>query len=217
MERWRDGEMERWRDGGLSYPSLRDRKDVLTIRSFAQMTLSGDDKIRDVMRQFIEDENKFRRIESDSNAIFLDWKKGEDPRKGTPMIIARTRGACKSLRVKVKLEDRQMIIKTEESEMKTNLAIGIGRFLTQKVVRSRKIKSLLEKLKHGAMFATLKDNQISNKILSDAKTMKSDAFFRFIVAADQRVEMESGSDPQKDHLFLGMLDIKSTSNPMSDR
>jgi hypothetical protein len=32
-----------WRDGGLSYPSLQDRGDVLTIRSFVQITLSNDD------------------------------------------------------------------------------------------------------------------------------------------------------------------------------
>jgi hypothetical protein len=31
-----------WRDGGLSYPNLRDRGDVLTIRSFVEMTLSDD-------------------------------------------------------------------------------------------------------------------------------------------------------------------------------
>jgi hypothetical protein len=31
-----------WRDGGLFYRNLRDRGDVLTIRSFTQMTLSDD-------------------------------------------------------------------------------------------------------------------------------------------------------------------------------
>jgi hypothetical protein len=31
-----------WRDGGLSYPSLQDGNDVLTIRSFTQMLLSQD-------------------------------------------------------------------------------------------------------------------------------------------------------------------------------
>jgi hypothetical protein len=89
--------------------------------------------------------------------------------------------------VKLKLEDRLLIIKTEESKKKINSAVGIGRFLTQKVVRRRKIESLLGKLKHGATFATLKNNQISNKILTDAKTMRSDAFFRFTVAARANV------------------------------
>jgi hypothetical protein len=56
-----------WRDGDLSDPSLRDRGDVLTIRSFAQMTLSDDMGVRAAMRQFIEDERKFRRIETDPN------------------------------------------------------------------------------------------------------------------------------------------------------
>jgi hypothetical protein len=35
-----------WRDGGISYPNLVDRADVLTIRSFAQMSLSQDYRIR---------------------------------------------------------------------------------------------------------------------------------------------------------------------------
>jgi hypothetical protein len=172
-----------WRDGGLSYPSLRDRGDVLIIRSFAQITLSEDDLIQSMMRKFIEDERRFRGIQSDPDAPFLDWGEDGSTRSGTSTIIARTRGACKRLDVKLKLKDRSLIIKAEESEMKTNSAVGIGRFLTQKVIRPQKIKSLLEKEKHGATFETLKDNQMSNKILTDAKTMKSDAFFRFRVAA----------------------------------
>jgi hypothetical protein len=172
-----------WRDGGLSYPSLRDRGDVLTIRSFAQMTLSEDGVIQSVMRQFIEDERRFRGIQSDPDAPFLYWREDGSTRSGTSTIIARTRGSCKRLDVKLKLKDRLLIIKAEESEMKTNSAVGIGRFLTQKVIRPQKIKRLLEKEKHGATFEMLKDNQMSNKILADAKTMKSDAFFRFTVAA----------------------------------
>jgi hypothetical protein len=60
------------RDGGLSYPSLGDRRVVLAIRSFVQMTLSEDDLIQSVMRQFIEDERRFRTIQSDPDAPFLD-------------------------------------------------------------------------------------------------------------------------------------------------
>jgi hypothetical protein len=58
--------------GGLSSPSLQDRGDVLTIRSFAQMTLSHNECVLAVMRQFIEDEGEFKRIETDANARFLD-------------------------------------------------------------------------------------------------------------------------------------------------
>jgi hypothetical protein len=39
-----------WRDAGLSYPSLVDRRRVLMIRSFTQMMLSRDLKIREAMR-----------------------------------------------------------------------------------------------------------------------------------------------------------------------
>jgi hypothetical protein len=45
-----------WRDGGLSDSSLRDRGDVLKIRSFAQITLSDDMGIRVAMKEVIEDE-----------------------------------------------------------------------------------------------------------------------------------------------------------------
>jgi hypothetical protein len=44
-------------------------------------------------------------------------------------------------------------------------------------------KRLLEKEKHGATFATLGNNLVSNGILTDAKTTKSNAFFQFTVAA----------------------------------
>jgi hypothetical protein len=39
----------------------------------------------------------------------------------------------------------------------------------------------LEKEKHGATFATLENNLMSNRILTDTKTTRSDAFFRFTV------------------------------------
>jgi hypothetical protein len=76
-----------------------------------------------------------------------------------------------------------MVIKADESEKKTNSAIGISRYLTQKIMRPRKTETLLKKEKHKITFATLEDNLVSNKILTDAKTMKSNAFFRFTVAA----------------------------------
>jgi hypothetical protein len=47
------------------------------------MTLSEDNKIQSVMREYIDDERKFRKIESDSNASFLDWK--EDSHTRTKM------------------------------------------------------------------------------------------------------------------------------------
>jgi hypothetical protein len=41
----------------------------------------------------------------------------------------------------------------------------------------------MEKEKHGATFATLENNPVSNGMLTDAKTTRSNAFFRFMVAA----------------------------------
>jgi hypothetical protein len=76
-----------------------------------------------------------------------------------------------------------MVIKANGSERKTNSAVGIGAYLAQKVVRPLKIEISLRREKHAATFATLEDNLISNKILIDPRTMKSDASFRFTVAA----------------------------------
>jgi hypothetical protein len=85
-----------WKDGGMSYPSLRDRGDVLPIRSFAQMMLSHDECVRAAMRQFIEDEREFRRIETNPTAQFFDWKEGTGTRAGTSTIVEKTRRARKN-------------------------------------------------------------------------------------------------------------------------
>jgi hypothetical protein len=172
-----------WRDGGLSYPSLQDKGHVLTIRSFTQMTLSSDDAVRSVMREFIKDERRYRRIIQCPDAQFLDWGEEVQSNIGTSTIIVKTRKACEKLGVTLKLGEGRMMIKTKGSEFKKVTVTNIGRFLTQKVIRPQKITSLLQKEKHGATFETLKDNKISNKMLTDAKTTKSDAFFRFTVAA----------------------------------
>jgi hypothetical protein len=57
-----------WRDGGLSYPRLQDREEVRKIRSFGQMTRSGNVHVLDVIRQFIEDKRRYRKIVQCSNA-----------------------------------------------------------------------------------------------------------------------------------------------------
>jgi hypothetical protein len=96
-----------WRDGGFSYPSLKDREDVLAIRSFAQMTLSESDDVREVMRQFIEDQRRYRKIVQCPNAQFLDW--GEEEQLGIrrSTIIIKTTRAGNKPDVTLKLEKRQ--------------------------------------------------------------------------------------------------------------
>jgi hypothetical protein len=130
-----------WRAGRLFYPSLRDRDDVLMIRSFAQMTLSHDKCIWAALRQFIEDEQKFTKIETGPTGQFLDCKEGKGASTGTSAIIEKTRRADKNQDVGLKLEDACIVIKANVSEKKTYFAIGIGRYLTQKVVRRRKIET----------------------------------------------------------------------------
>jgi hypothetical protein len=74
-----------------------------------------------------------------------------------------------------------MVVKTEESEFKTKTPVGIGRFLTQKVIRPNQIKKLIEHETHGASFITLKENDVSDAMLTNISTKKSDTFFRSVV------------------------------------
>jgi hypothetical protein len=147
------------------------------------MKLSDHLGVRAAMRQFIEDEREFRRIETDPNAQLLDWKEGKGANTGTSTIIEKTGRTCKNQNVDLKLEGVFMVIKANGTEKKINYAVGISRYLTQKVVRPRKIEALLRKDKHEATFATPEDNLLSNTMLINASTMKSDAFFRLTVVA----------------------------------
>jgi hypothetical protein len=169
-----------WRDGGLSYPSLVNRREVLLVRSFAQMTLSKDQKIRQATRQFAEGERIHRGFLDDAEADFLNW--GGHPRnRGTACLAARTRKACTDLEIKVKLTEDQMVIRTSESEFQTKSANGIGHFLTQKIVRPAKFRKLIAHEVHGATYTTLKGNEVSNRHLTDIYSHKSDAYFRFLI------------------------------------
>jgi hypothetical protein len=169
-----------WRDGGLSYPSLVDRRKVLMIRSFTQMMLSKDEKIREAMRWFAEKEREYRCIGEDPESPFLNWAT-EHGHKGTASLAARTRKTCSKMNVTLKLTRDELILKTTESELKTKTAVGIGRFLTQKVIRAEKIEKLMSHQVHGASYTTLKGNEPSNAMLTNIYTHRSDAFFRFVV------------------------------------
>jgi hypothetical protein len=63
---------------------------------------------------------------------------------GTGILTARTRKTCRKLRVSVKMIEEKLVVKTEESEIKTNTAVGIGHFLTQKVNQLDMYKSLIQ-------------------------------------------------------------------------
>jgi hypothetical protein len=86
-----------WKDGGFSIPSLLDRSRVVSICSFAHMSLSNDPNIRAMTRAFIESERRFRHIfpEEETNTQFLNWKDVEDG-TGTASFINNTRRAVKA-------------------------------------------------------------------------------------------------------------------------
>jgi hypothetical protein len=170
-----------WRDGGLGYPSLVDRREVLMVRSFTQMMRSKDEKVRTAMRQLPKDERIYRRIEKDPGGIFLNWR-DEHGTRGTTCLAARTRKTCQALNISLKLEAEEMVVRTDTSKYRTKIAVGIGRFLTQKVIRPQKLDSLLQHEVHGASFATLRGNEVSNTILMNVRARRTDAFFRYVVA-----------------------------------
>jgi hypothetical protein len=171
-----------WRDGGLSYPSLVDRRQVLTIRSFGQMALSQDLKIREVMEAFCEEERICRRIAEDRDGDFLNWK-NERGLPGTASLIEHTRKVAQEMGLRLKISDSKLRLNRVGLEFQTTKATDIGRFLTQKVVRVRLNHEVLNLPLHGASFHTLHSSETSNKFLTNIHTKRSDAWFRFAVTA----------------------------------
>jgi hypothetical protein len=81
----------------------------------------------------------------------------------------------------LKLIKDEMVLKGQELEYKTKTAVGVGRFLTQKILRPDKIEKLIQHPCQGAIFITLKSNEVSNSILTDGRTRRTDAFFCFMI------------------------------------
>jgi hypothetical protein len=135
------------------------------------------------MRQCIEDQRCLRKIKSDPDAIFMDSEDDGFIRTGTSIITVRARMACKALNMRLKLERSLLVIKANASKQKTHATVGIGRYLTQKNASPQTFEKLMSQEKHGVTFAILKNNIVSNKMLTDAKTIRSDAFFRLTGAA----------------------------------
>jgi hypothetical protein len=76
--------------------------------------------------------------------------------------------------LKMNAEENEDHIKRDE--------VGIGRYLTQSIIRPREYQKLISREMHGATFVTVQDHLVSNQILTNIYTKRSDAFFRFVVA-----------------------------------
>jgi hypothetical protein len=85
------------------------------------------------------------------------------------------------MNVTLKMINGEMQLKNQESEYNTKTAVGIGHYLTQKILRPEKRMKLLEHKCHGASFTTLENSEPSNAALTDVYTRRTDAFFRFMV------------------------------------
>jgi hypothetical protein len=165
---------------GIIFPSLVNRRKVLMVRSFAQMMLSRHDNVREAMNWFTENERICRCIAKDTYSDFLHWKdEPGEPKKAS--LTARTRKTCKKLTIGLEMIEDKMVVKTEGSELQISSAVGIGRFLTQKVIRPSRYNKLIEHKVHGATYTTLNENNVSNSMLTDIYTRNSDAFFQFDV------------------------------------
>jgi hypothetical protein len=85
------------------------------------------------------------------------------------------------IKITLRLRHDEMVVATPESRQKVKSAIGIGHFVTQRVVRSEKLKKLIGKEVDGASSTTLQANEVSNLNLTDVDGYRSDAYFRFLV------------------------------------
>jgi hypothetical protein len=94
--------------------------------------------------------------------------------------------------ISLKLMEDEMIVNTEELELETKTAVRIGRFRTRKVIRPKKIDKLIEHQLHGASYTTLKGNEVSNGLLTNIYTRRSDAFFRFVCGWKRRLFTDTG-------------------------
>jgi hypothetical protein len=144
------------------------------------MILSRDNKIREAMKRFINDERDYRDIGIDPESNFLNWK-NDHGKQGTRAPVGQTRKTCQQMNMPLKPTKRKMERKRAEFEEKTNTAVGVGRLLAQQILRPEKIEKLIEGKYHRASFTTLKNNEVSNAILTGASTRKTDAFFRFVI------------------------------------
>jgi hypothetical protein len=170
------------RDGPLGYPSLVDRREVLMIRSFTQMMIWKDEKIRTAMRQLTEDERIYRGIEKDPGESFLN-RRDEHGMREIKSLAARTCKMCQALNIRLKLEAEEIIVRTDTLKYKTQIAVSLGRLLTWKLIRPRRLDSPLPHEIYGGNFAMRRANEISNTILINVRARRTDAFYRYVVIA----------------------------------
>jgi hypothetical protein len=120
------------------------------------MALSNDVKIREVIEQFSNEEREYRNIglNIDGTAELLNLinEKGES---GTTSITARTRNATSELGIKLRIINSEICMLKEGLEFKTSKVNEIGRFLTQKIVRTKCNREVLKLEVHGQTFRTL--------------------------------------------------------------
>jgi hypothetical protein len=135
------------------------------------------------MHAFSESERKCRgiaEVDTEENQNFLNWSDECQERSGTSSIVERARQGVGRLELQMRIREDGMELRKEGLVYKTKKPTGIGRFLTQSIIRKRLAEKVQQHPQHGASFETLKGNEISNKILRNAKY--SNSLFRFTVA-----------------------------------
>ena len=173
-----------WKDGGMSIPSIEDRQKVLTIRSFLQMVNSKDNNVKLMMRQAIQDERKYRKVQESENSTFINWKDGDQgERSGTGSIIVRARAANEELKTKINVGTEgqiSIIVGKTPFVQQENRRKTLGWVITNAIIRPDYIKALRDNVAKGDLFEELTNNKASNYAVANS-TPYPDNLAKFMI------------------------------------
>jgi hypothetical protein len=79
------------------------------------MIFSRDNKRREAMKWFINDEHDYRDVGLDPESNLFNWK-NEHGRQGTTAMVGRTRKTCQQMKIGSKLTKSQMVVTRVELE-----------------------------------------------------------------------------------------------------
>jgi hypothetical protein len=105
----------------------------LIVPSVGQRILSKDTKICRAVQGFVESERRQRGIAVDPEPKSRDWQ-DEHGKSGTNVLVARIQTVCRRLEISLKIWNKEMVLKRSESEFKIKTAVGVGRFLIEKIL-----------------------------------------------------------------------------------
>lgn len=176
-----------WRDGGLSIPSIRDKYDVLLIKSSLHMMLSRDTRSRDLAETVLNDEIKYRNLTLNKNGDYFEIDSA-NLGKGTNSIFLKAAKSTKNCDLIIKKEEQYnsnvitIISKSTDQEKTFATSKGISYFLTNKRRINWKDK-LNQNTFHRHAFNHLINNPLSNDFVTNIEHPFTDYLFKFALKA----------------------------------